>query len=251
VCSLRLYVRAAETATVTVAAEQEGRLRTTCPNRFKEDNTIYRWVGETLLGNPAPIVLGEIGFLSRVPERGTIRTADPLEAADDVGRIDNVLVADSQTNLAWCALEIQAVYFQGSGMGEEFSALSRHGTDSLPFPVGNRRLDYRSSGPKRLMPQLEIKVPSLRRWGKKMAVVIDEDFFAALSHMEEVSDVSNCDIAWFVVRYEEIDGRAILIPHRVILTTLERAVEGLTAGQPVSLNEFERRIRIKMSQIQA
>ena len=136
-------------------------------------------------------------------------------------------------------------------MGEDFSAIARHSGDTLPFPVGNRRLDYRSSGPKRLMPQLEIKVPSLRRWGKKMAVVIDEDFFAALSHMDEVADVSNCDIAWFVVRYEEVNGRAGLVPQRVVLTTLERAVEGLTAGQPVTLSEFERRIRLKMSHVQA
>lgn len=32
---------------------------------------------------------------------------------------------------------------------------------------------------------------------------------------------------------------------------LERAVEGLTAGLPVTLAEFERRIRTKMSEIQA
>ena len=81
--------------------------------------------------------------------------------------------------------------------------------------------------------------------------MIDEDFFAALSHMDEVADVSNCDIAWFVVRYAEESGQAHLVPERVTLTTLERAVEGLTAGQPVTLGEFERRIRLKMSHIEA
>ena len=251
VCSLRLYARDADSGAGVVVPGNEGRLRTTCPNRFRENAMIYRWVGETLLGNPAPVVLGEIGFLSRSTAISGPGREDPVEAADDVGRIDNVLVAEDGGRLSWCALEIQAVYFQGSGMGEDFSAIARHSGAGVPFPVGTRRLDYRSSGPKRLMPQLEIKVPSLRRWGKKTAVVVDEDFFAALSPMEEVSDVSNCDIAWFVVRYEETAGRVILVPNRVALTTLERAVEGLTAGLPVTLNEFERRIRLKMSELQA
>jgi hypothetical protein len=46
----------------------------------------------------------------------------------------------------------------------------------------------------------------LRRWGKKMAVVIDEGFFRALGKMDEVKHASNCDIAWFVVRYNDSGG---------------------------------------------
>jgi len=244
VCSLRLYVRDPTTGDVAVAPDDQGRLRTTCPNRLKEDGTIYRWVGETLIGDPNPTVLGEIGFLSRPANE------DLVETGADVGRIDNVLVAAHGDRLDWCALEIQAVYFQGDEMGVEFRSLAQQTQAALPFPAGRRRLDYRSSGPKRLMPQLEIKVPSLRRWGKKMAVVVDEDFFSSLSRMDEVAHVSNCDIAWFVVRYVEEQGRAKLQPSRVALTTLERAVEGLTAGLPVSLPEFERRIRAKLAEAQ-
>ncbi len=96
------------------------------------------------------------------------------------------------------------------------------------------------------MPQLQIKVPSLRRWGKKMAVVIDEGFLAALGKMDEVKHVSNCDIAWFVVRYSENGESAALEPAFVRLTTLERAVEGLTGGYPVSLETFEKRIRTRI-----
>jgi hypothetical protein len=36
----------------------------------------------------------------------------------------------------------------------------------------------------------------------------DEGFFGALGKMDEVKHVSNCDIAWFVVRYSEKDGNA-------------------------------------------
>lgn len=64
--------------------------------------------------------------------------------------------------------------------------------------------------------------------------------------MEEVADVSNCDIAWFVMRYEIDAISARLVRGEVHLTSLERAVEGLTAGAPVSLSEFEGRIRAKL-----
>ena len=95
------------------------------------------------------------------------------------------------------------------------------------------------------MPQLQIKVPTLRRWGKKMAVVVDEAFFAALGPMDKVQEVSNCDIAWFVVGFEESKDGARLVRRFEQLTTLERAVEGLTAGKPVSLETFESRLRLK------
>jgi hypothetical protein len=101
------------------------------------------------------------------------------------------------------------------------------------------------------MPQLQIKVPSLRRWGKKMAVVVDEDFFAAMGEMETVKDVSNCDVAWFIVRYEEREGRAHLTPLKVHLTTLESSVVGLTAGVPVTLETFEKRILSKLDRLRS
>jgi hypothetical protein len=96
------------------------------------------------------------------------------------------------------------------------------------------------------MPQLQTKVPSLRRWGKKMAVLVDIDFFQALGKMDDVPYLSNSDIAWFVVRYERRNGLFRLSPHKVQYTTLERAVEGLTAGRPVSLETFESRLRAKV-----
>ena len=40
-----------------------------------------------------------------------------------------------------------------------------------------------------------------------MCMLVDRMFFDALGRMEPVRDVSNCDIAWFVVRYDEDEGR--------------------------------------------
>ena len=79
-----------------------------------------------------------------------------------------------------------------------------------------------------------------------MAVVVDRAFYDALGRMDDVREISNSDIAWFVVDYEERNGRMRLKRDFVRFTTLERAVEGLTAGNPVSLSTFETRIREKL-----
>src|SRR5204863_1798236 len=125
------------------------------------------------------------------------------------GRIDNVLVHTTRDPMHWCALEIQAVYFSGAAMGREFKLVQTFTGEGLPFPAANRRPDYRSSGPKRLMPQLQTKVPSLRRWGKKMAVVVDEAFFRALGPMDHVPDISNCDIAWFIAKLNILESSSV------------------------------------------
>ncbi len=234
VCSIRLYEEDRETGSVAPAAGASGALVTTCPYRFQEGGLISKWVGEVLLGSDKPFVVGEVGFLEQA------------EGEEDVGRIDNVLVHPDLTQLKWCPLEIQAVYFSGAAMKKEFSSLRSRRNPEIPFPAGHRRPDYRSSGPKRLMPQLQIKVPTLRRWGKKMAVVVDRRFFEAMGEMDDVTDVTNCDIAWFVVDFDERENRAVLRRDFVRLTTLERAVEGLTGGRPVSLPVFEQRIRAKL-----
>lgn len=243
VCSLRLYQQEASTSLVSVVSGQRGSLVTTCPYRFQQDGAIFRWIGETLLGHPRPLIAGEVGFL----EQSVVGGGDEAQT-EEVGRIDNVLAHPTQEPLHWCALEIQAVYFSGASMGKEFTRLRSFSKNAISFPVAQRRPDYRSSGPKRLMPQLQIKAPSLRRWGKKMAVVVDRNFFDALGKMDDVADVSNCDIAWFVVRYDESKGEATLVPDFVSLTTLERAVEGLTGGHPVRLEVFEARIREKLAE---
>ena len=248
VCSLRLYSYAQHPETgramgVPVEGKQ-GEHRATCPYRFHDELAVFKWVGETILGDPNPLLVGEVGFL----EAGA--TTDN-EGGEDVGRIDMVLVSQKTAKnapMAWAALEIQAVYFSGNAMRGEFEAFNDSAVDWVIFPAGRRRPDYRSSGPKRLMPQLQIKVPTLRRWGKKMAVVVDRAFFDSIGEMDNVADISNADIAWFVVKFEEVEGekRTRMVPDEVRYTTLERSVEGLTGGKPVPLPTFEHRIAEKI-----
>jgi hypothetical protein len=242
VCSLRKYLRSADTGEVSVSSEG-GLIRTTCPSRFEEDGKVYKWIGEVILGTGSALPLGQVNFLRRVP---VIGEEEQRPGREEVGRIDNVLMVRDTHPLQWCAVEIQAVYFSGDSMNRDFQAILSHKGDDLPFPAGRRRPDYRSSGPKRLMPQLQIKVPTLRRWGKKMAVVVDEDFFKAMGKMKTEDEMSNCDVAWFVVTYDEALS---LSAGGVYLTTLEESVDGLVAGRAVSLAEFEQRILAKLSRL--
>jgi hypothetical protein len=249
VCSLRLYEKT-ESGLVS-SAPGGSTLRTTCPARFAQDGTIYSWIGEVLLGASDAVAIGQINFLERVPLMGSpVDEKAKAEASEEVGRIDNVLVVPRTDPLQWCAVEIQAVYFSGDNMEMDFKGILGHSGTDLPFPEGKRRLDYRSSGPKRLMPQLQTKVPTLRRWGKKMAVVVDEDFFREMGRMEPVQDVSNCDVAWFVVGYRDAgDGSFTLQKGQVFLTTLEHSVDGLVAARPVTKARFEQKILSKLGAI--
>jgi Restriction endonuclease NotI len=247
VCSLRLYAYNAEPATgraegVPVEGVQSG-FRATCPYRFHENLDIFAWVGEVILGDSNPTLVGEVGFL----EAGA--TTDNT-GGDDVGRFDMVLVSTltaPNAPMDWAALEIQAVYFSGNAMGLEFKAFNDPSLDWVIYPAGQRRPDYRSSGPKRLMPQLQIKVPTLRRWGRKMAVVVDRAFFDSIGEMDDVADLSNADVAWFIVKFEEVEGqtKTRIVRDDVRYTTLERSVEGLTGGKPVPRSVFEGRINEK------
>jgi len=243
VCSIRQYRKEADSDFV----EPIGKLRAICPNRFLQAGTIFKWVGETLLGTSFPIVLSQIRFFER-PKRRASGAAPKPEDYEAVGRIDHVLVHPSRKPLDWCALEIQAVYFSGKRMLLDIERIRSHSGSALPFPTETRRPDYRSSGVKRLLPQLLLKVDQLRRWEKKMAVVVDGEFFRALGEMDEVpgNDLSSCDIVWFPMEFEESGSGAVLIQGTKHLTTLEKAREGLAGGRPVSKQTFEQRIRDKL-----
>jgi len=214
----------------------------TCPHRLLERDLVVQWVGEVLLGNAQPVVLSELPFLMGEAE-------GEQEYTDAVGMIDKVLVSFQGEQLKWCALEMQAVYFSGKSMENDFKGWRVWNGPGIPFPTVVRRPDFRSSGPKRLMPQLQVKVPTISRWGKKMAVVVDKPFWDSLGHMREGRDLSNAEIAWFVVGFSgPEEGRFRLIRDAVHFTTLTHAVEGLTGGTPVSLETFEREIRARLPQ---
>lgn len=243
VCSLRQYEQLGDGPVTGV-----GPIITTCLQRFLEANTIFQWVGETLLQTKEPVILSEVGFLDRLRPEQSEQDEDE-DSRDFIGRIDNVLVHPTREPLDWCALELQAVYFSGKSMANEFKMLSEKETDLLPFPAKHRRPDWRSSGPKRLLPQLQTKVPTIRTWGKKLAVVIDEAFFGSLVGLERERHLSNAEIAWFVVGYDPKPEGWTLVRREVVFTKLDASVKSLTGGVPLSRERFEQQLRLKLGSV--
>jgi hypothetical protein len=245
VCSLRKYEQKGSAAVTGV-----GPLVTTCPNRFLEDSIVFRWIAETVLETSEPLILGQIGFLDRL--RGTTGEEEvDVESADFIGRIDNVLVHPVKQPIDWCAVELQAVYFSGKSMSREFNALAAQEYSGLLFPAAHRRPDWRSSGPKRLLPQLETKVPTIRTWGKKVAVVIDEAFAVSLIGLKSTREryLSNAEIAWFVVGYDRVGDVWQLKPREVIFSKLSASVTALTGGVPLPKEKFETQLHAKITTV--
>lgn len=207
-----------------------------CPIRFEQDNLIVKWLAEIVgFTLDSTRVAREVPFMQSV---GTDKHA---------GKID-LVVASGDEELRWFGLEIQAVYFSGKGMLDEFKVLRDDDGAQPPFPVYIRRPDWRSSSAKRLMPQLQVKGPTLRRWLSKIAVAVDQPFFAALGEpsTEPSRDLHSGDVVWLVPELR--DGR-LHRGHWEVLT-LEASGEKLLAANPVARNDFERTLRRKLRPIQ-
>jgi len=237
VCSIRLYEKD-DRGVVRPAPWAAGSLITTCPTRYQQRDTVYREIGKHLLNDDAPTVLGEVPFLKKLGS----------ESADEgVGKIDNVLVSDIGSDLAWCAVEVQAVYFSGKKMQLLFDHIRTFEGDALPFPDRRRAPDWRSSGAKRLLPQLQTKGPTLRRWGKKRAVVVDTLWYDNnIGSAPTTDDLSNCDIVWFVFGFDHTTGGYQLKLDSIHMQELEATGPALVGGTPVTRTEFENKLRESM-----
>ena len=229
VCSLQSYTEGADGR----IREPEGTPVTVCPARFEQDHLIVRWLAE-IVGFPPDetMVAREIPFMQ------SMLTNKPA------GKIDLVIGRHPQGGeLRWYGLEIQAVYFSGSGMSSQFEILRHDDSPSPPYPDKTRRPDWRSSSAKRLMPQLQIKVPTARRWQTKMAVAVDKPFFAAIGGPSPypTQDLNDGDIVWLVpeIVWDEITGKYRLQRGHWEVLTLEDSITKLLAAQTISRDAFE------------
>lgn len=112
-----------------------------------------------------------------------------------IGKVDFLLaeVRDQQAT-DFAALEIQSVYISGYSIRPAFNQYLAEGV--LPEDAA-RRPDFRSSAQKRLMPQLALKVPIFRRWGKRFFVAVDSTFFETLPKMR-TQTAGNAEVTWLV-----------------------------------------------------
>jgi len=155
-----------------------------CPVRFQEGGNLFIDVGRLAFGQNEKITVAPETRLLRIPGKKNKK----------IGKVD-YLVARLDANgkpVDFAALEVQAVYISGNSIRPAFDHFLATGELSED---SKRRPDFRSSAQKRLMPQLALKVPIFRRWGKKFFVAVDAAFFDALPPLKTVSP-DNAEITW-------------------------------------------------------
>lgn len=203
-----------------------------CPVRFEEKNLLLHWLADIVGFN-----VSKAQVAREVPFMENTTTGQPA------GKIDIVL-AQINGGLQWFGLEIQAVYFSGTRMEVEFEALSTSSEPMPPYPIAKRRPDWRSSSAKRLLPQLQIKGPTLRRWASKIAVAVDKPFFTSVGgpSTKPGKEPADGDVIWLVP--ELVDG--ILKRGHWEVLTLEETEEKLRSARKVNKHDFERLLRKKL-----
>jgi len=256
VCSIRRFSIANDGFGLPLIGD---KIVTVCPSRFLQPisgyQSLFGWIAEKMLDIDNPIIIKETPFLRKVMDNVNHDYGDRPSNEDEsdnkkAGRIDWILVNPTTLEsgeLEWCAVETQALYFSGDKMRTEFDAYLAQPTKVL-FPTGRRRPDYRSSGPKRLSPQLDVKVPVLRNWGKKVVIVVDRFFHDNMNSLldayprarNDQERRDNADVVWFVV---DFDKNMSLIPSTVIFTTLESSRRALNATEPLSKSDFTNELR--------
>ncbi len=233
VCSMRRY----ESGTRGRIGNPTGQPVIMCPQRFEERQVLVRWLADivgftgtdTQMAREVPFMMGT----------GTGKPA---------GMIDLVVARTMDGRLDWYGLEVQAVYFSGRGMQSEFARLALDSYNSPPFPDAARRPDWRSSSAKRLMPQLQVKVPTLRRWAAKMAVAVDRPFFDAIGgpSPNPTRDLGDGDVIWLV---PELDSGHRLVRGHWEVLTLEQSSEKLQAAETVRQADFEQMLLDKLESL--
>jgi Restriction endonuclease NotI len=161
-----------------------------CPVRFLEGGTMFR--------DAATIAFGKGASCVAVPE---VRVLEVFRNGKrkKIGKVDFLIVhIEEGKAVDFAALEVQAVYISGASVRPAFDHYV--GTGELSGD-GKRRPDFRSSAQKRLMPQLALKVPIFRRWGKRFFVVTDRSFFSELPTMSPQSS-GNSEVTWLAYDFE-------------------------------------------------
>lgn len=161
-----------------------------CPVRFIQNSQMFVDVARAAFGTGLQIAIR--------PELRILRKENGKKA----GKVDYIISSLSEDGKPadFCALEVQSVYVSGSSYYPIFHEFLKTG---IP-PQEQRGMDWLSSR-KRLIYQLNLKVPVFRRWGKKFFVAVDRQFFDALPKMKRVEDIENSEVTWVLYDFKRRD----------------------------------------------
>jgi hypothetical protein len=211
-----------------------------CPNRFLAGGRVFTDVGRIAFGSGTPVLVA--------PEMRILKVGNTHRRR--IGKVDYIVAktAPEGTVVGVGAREVQAVYFSGKTIRPVFDAFLK--TGELP-PGSERRLDYRSSAQKRLMPQLHLKVPVFRRWGKRFFVAVDSLFFANLPAFKTVASIENSEITWLVYSFARAKEGFSMQPPKMIFTLWEDVLTALREGEEPTPAEIMAEIAAKRTELRS
>lgn len=212
------------------------RATVTCPVRFLEGNRVFV--------DAARLAFGSHQECIAVPEVRLLDVPGP-QRNRKIGKVDFLLVRlESGQAVDFAALEIQAVYISGKTIRPAFNHYLGQG--ELPA-AAFRRPDFRSSAQKRLIPQLALKVPIFRRWGKRFFVAVDSTLFATLPIMRTQS-AGNAEVTWLAYPFDRRSEGGYHMEDPTIHHTLwDDVVDSLREGQPPEKDQLLREMSAQIS----
>ena len=209
-----------------------------CPVRFLEHQRIFADAAAIAFGQGSSFgVFPEIRILE-IPHKDEGGRSNKIGKVDFLlGEIDDGRITD------FAAVEIQAAYFSGGSLRKVFEHfMTERSLDGIDT---RRRPDFRSCAQKRLIPQLQLKIPVFRRWGKKFFVVVDKEFFDSLPAVPETTP-SNSELTW--LSYPIVhDGLAYsLSDPRIAYSEWDEIQNSLREGKPPEPHEIIREMQAKL-----
>ncbi len=208
----------------------------TCPIRFRED-----W---TIIEDAAKFFFPDHPNFTSLSE---IRLNDAQ--GNTAGNVDFVLVSlDERGNIVdFGALEVQGVYISGN-VSKPFERYMQQYRIMNDFEwTESVRPDYLSSSRKRLVPQLIYKGRILKSWRKKIAVALQDRFYATLPELPVVKP-EDADIAWMIYTLEEHAATATyrLKYVKSIYTEFQMALDTITTPSVGDVHDFIRVLQKKL-----
>ncbi|MBI1265277.1 MAG: hypothetical protein GC187_11145 [Alphaproteobacteria bacterium] len=207
-----------------------------CPVRFLEGGKIFR--------DAARIAFGEGAEFAVFPEIRILKIIEEGKKTRKIGKVDFLIGKIEADKIAdFAAIEVQAVYFSGGEIRSAMNHYLEHG--QLDVAKSDRRPDFRSSAQKRLAPQLQLKVPVFRRWGKKFFVVVDSHFFANLPSFKETT-ASNSEVTWLSYPIKKSGPNYFLADANIIYSEWEEIQTSLREGKPPEPSEIILELQSKL-----
>lgn len=210
-----------------------------CPNRFLDNNRIFQDAGRLAFGDAVKIgIFPEVRILKIEGKSG--------KSDKKIGKVDFLLgkIEDGRV-VDFAALEVQAVYISGTTVRPNFDEFLLTQGPSNSYIPDEKRPDFRSSAQKRLVPQLQLKVPVFRRWGKKFFVVVDTQFFKALPDFPNTSP-SNSELTWLSYPFDNTGSGYEMNDPNIIFTHWDDVANALREGMPPEPEEILNELQLKL-----